>query len=312
MHLRADRSAAKPWQVWGALLVVYFVWGSTYLAIRFALETVPPFLMAGTRFLTAGFSMMAWSRVRGGVLPTPIQWRDAAIVGGSLLLLGNGGVTFAEQFIPSGSAALLVATVPLFLTLFAWWSGQTGAPGPLLSGGLLGGLAGVALLAFDASPMPGASRRDATWGVVAVLVASVSWAAGSLYSKRAFRPASPTMAIGAQMTAGGVLLCFVGFSAGEGAHLRTPSAVSLFAWIYLVTLGALLAFSLYLWLMRTADPALVGTYAFVNPAVALLLGSLLAGETLGARAWAGAGLIVASVCLIVTHPASASRRPDDQ
>jgi drug/metabolite transporter (DMT)-like permease len=281
--------------------VVYVVWGSTYLAIRFAIETLPPFLMAGGRFLVAGGLMALWAWRRKAARSTPRQVRAAVVVGLLLLLGGNGGVVWAEQHIDSGLAALLVATVPLWvvgLESVLRWRRRPGLP---LLAGIGGGLLGIGLLVGPAE-LAGAQRVDVL-GAGALVLASLLWSAGSLYASRARLPPSPRRATAWEMLAGGAGLTVLGVATGELGRLD-PAAVSttsLLAVLYLIVFGSLLAFSAYVWLLRVVPTSKVATYAYVNPVVALLLGWAMAGEELTARTLLAAAVILASVVLIVTY-----------
>lgn len=284
---------------------VYLIWGSTYLAIRVAIETLPPFLMAGARFLVAGVLLYAWCRLyRGAPRPSRADWRDAAVTGGAMLLGGNGGVVWAEQYIPSGLAALLVATVPLFMVLLEWlWNG-TERPNAGIMGGLALGFLGVLILVGA----PGTAEGN--MGLVAggvILFAALSWAAGSIYSRRLAPPPTPRLGTAMQMVAGGALLAGTGVASGElgSLALAEVSASSWLALGYLIVFGSLIAFSAYVWLLRTSTPARVATYAYVNPAVALFLGWALAGEPISARTLLGSAVILASVLVVTTR----DRRP---
>ena len=299
-----------------ALGLVYIVWGSTYLAIRIAIESVPPLLMAGARFLLAGSLLVAYARLKQRApWPTARQWRDAAVVGACLLLVGNGGVTLGEQYIPSGLAAMLVATVPMFMGLFGWWSGMSPRPSTVHFLALLVGFAGVCLLVRPTTPVVGAPVPLAPaalyTGSGLVLLAAAVWAAGSLYAKCADRPSSAVLNIGAQMLIGGVLLALVAVARNEPAHfhLAAVSARSLWAYFYLVFVGALVGFSAYIWVLGAASPALVGTYAFVNPGVAVLLGWAFAGEAVNATTLLGMGIILSAVALIVLFPTKSVALP---
>jgi drug/metabolite transporter (DMT)-like permease len=281
--------------VWIALAVVYVVWGSTYLAIRVAVETLPPFLMAGTRFLVAGALLTAWAlwRTRGTPRPGLAQWRAAFVVGGLLLLGGNGAVVWAEQRIPSGLAALLVATVPLWMAVI----GRVGFGERLRRPAVVGlvlGFGGVALLVDPAG-------FDLV-GTLAVLFAALSWASGSLWPRRAALPDDPLVATGLEMVAGGILLTVVGLAGGELGRLdlAAASTASLAAVAYLVVFGSLVAFTAYVWLLRNASTSLVGTYAYVNPVVAVLLGWAVLAEPVTPRMLAAGAVIVAAVALIVS------------
>lgn len=290
-----------------ALATVYLVWGSTYLAIRFAIETLPTFTMAGLRFLIAGGALYAFARATGAARPTGRDWGPAAVIGALLLLGGNGAVVWAEHRIPSGVAALLVAVEPVFIALLA----------PLILGGrraglrvlvgLLAGIAGVATLVAD--PLGGADATSVDWlGAAAVVAGAASWAIGSLWSVRARTVASPALGTGMQMLAGGALLTLAGGAAGEwpGIDPGAVSTRSLAAFGYLVVAGSIVAFSAYAYLLRNARPSVVATYAFVNPVVAVLLGWLFAGEPLTWRVALATALILAALALIF------GERPKDE
>ncbi len=279
-----------------AFAAVYLVWGSTYLAIRFALETLPAFSMAGVRFVISGAVLYVFARLRGAPAPTGVQWRSAAIVGAALLLGGNGGVVFAEKTVPSGMAALLVATMPL------WMAGLHGAsigrlPRGRIALGLAVGFIGVAVLVGPGVTGEGVSLI----GVGALLFASLSWAAGSLYARRAPLPESSILSTGMEMIAGGALLLGAGGVVGEWGALAGAafSTRSMLALGYLVAFGSLIGFTAYIWLLRNTTPARVATYAYVNPLVAVLLGWALAGEVLSWRIALAAGIIVGSVMLTI-------------
>lgn len=295
-----------------AYAAVYVIWGSTYLAIRYGIATLPPFGMAGARFLAAGALLYAWARVRGAARPTPRQWGGAAVVGALLLLVGNGGVTWAEQRVPSGVAALLVATEPLWVVLLSWWG--LGGPRPTLRTalGLVLGLAGVAVLVGGGSRAEHAASGAAAGldlvGVGAVLVGATAWAAGSLWSisraGKARLPQSAPLATGMQMLAGGALLCVASAAAGEprAFHPAAVSGASLAALGYLATFGSIVAFSAYIWLLKVEPPARAASYAFVNPVVAVLLGWAVAGEPLTTRVLVAAAVIVAALVLLTLTP----------
>jgi drug/metabolite transporter (DMT)-like permease len=300
-------NAPLRWRVAAALGTVYVIWGSTYLAIRFAIETMPPFLMAGVRFFIAGGALYIWMRWRGAPRPTRAQWGSAAIVGALLLLLGNGGVVWAEQLIPSGIAALLVGTVPLWMAVLDWARPGGTRPSLAVVVGLLFGFAGVALLIGPAQ-LAGGSRVSLL-GSAIVLVAAVCWASGSLYSRSSRLPSSPLMGTAIEMLAGGALLLLAGSATGELAqvHFNTISARSALGLAYLIVFGSLVGFTAYIWLLRAASPAIVSTYAYVNPVVAVLLGWTLAGEPLTPRTLLAAAIIVAGVVVITTFQARERR-----
>ena len=289
---------------------VYVIWGSTYLGIRLAIESVPPLLMVGARFLLAGALLYALARFRGAPRPTGAAWGRAAIVGGCLLVCGNGGLTFGEMYVPSGLAALLIAMVPVFMALLGWLSGQSPRPTRRVSLGFAFGLAGVALLARpDASV---AAHPRFLLGVAVILVGGLIWSAGSLYSRRAGQGTAPLLMAAMQMlTAGAVLLAGAGLR-GEIADFDPAqvTAKSLAAFFYLVFIGAIVGYNAYLWLLRHCPPAQVATYAYVNPVVAVLLGAGFAGEKLTSSMLAGAALIVAAVALVVTNRPRGNPPPD--
>ncbi|HTG31819.1 MAG TPA: EamA family transporter [Thermoanaerobaculia bacterium] len=278
-----------------ALGAVYLIWGSTYLAIRFAIETIPPFLMAAARYLTAGVLLYGWSRLRGAPRPSLVHWRSAVIIGALLLLAGNGGVVWAEQRVSSGLVALLISTEPLWIVLMTWLRDRRQRPGGRVIAGLLLGFTGLMLLV-----RPSSSGGLDPLGVVAVLIASLSWAWGSLYSQRARLPASPLLSTSMQMLSGGGLLLLAGALTGEPARfaLAEVSTRSLLSLAYLVIFGAIIAFTAYVWLLRSASAVLVSTYAYVNPVVAVLLGWAFAGEPITRGTLIGAAVILTGVALI--------------
>jgi drug/metabolite transporter (DMT)-like permease len=284
-------------QAWIALLIVYVVWGSTYLAIRIVLETLPPFTTAGVRFLVAGGILYAWSirrGDRGGDAPGGAAWRAAAIVGAGLFLGGNGGVVFAEGRIASGVAALLVATLSFWMALLDWAVyGARPSRATLL--GIPMGFAGTALLI---GPLE-TSGID-PMGALACVLASLSWAAASLYSRRAPLPARTFVSTAMQMLAGGVWLVLAGLAAGEAGAFRLAdvSAASAWALVYLVLAGSLAAFTAYAWLLRNAPTSIVATYAYVNPVVAVGLGWLVKAEPVTPRMAVAGAVILGSVALI--------------
>jgi drug/metabolite transporter (DMT)-like permease len=285
-----------------AFAALYLIWGSTYLAILFAIQSIPPFLMAGARFLLAGVIMYGIARWQGTAKPEPVTWRSALIVGGCLLLCGNGGVTIAEKWVPTGLAALLVATVPIYIALFGWLTGTAPRPTTMIWLGLIGGFIGVGLLVGPAfnGPTNGAQNHFAL-GVTILLFASLLWSVGSLYSRKAKNATSVFVGAGQQMICGGVLLIVAGFIMGE-PHSFAPERItwlSFGAFAYLVFIGALIGYTAYFYLLRHCDPAKVATYAYVNPIVAILLGIAFANETLTLRMVSGAGLIIGSVAIVI-------------
>ncbi|HVF72711.1 MAG TPA: EamA family transporter [Chthoniobacterales bacterium] len=284
-----------------AFAALYLVWGSTYLAIRFAIETIPPLLMAGTRFLLAGLLMWGFARWQGAPKGSLANWRTALIIGACLLLGGNGGVTLSEQYISSGLASVVVATVPIYMALFAWWTGIAKRPSPIVWAGLAGGFAGVAILLAPTLQSSTAGDK-AGIGMVILLFSSLIWSAGSIYSRKAKSAAPPLLLAGQQMICGGGLLALGGFLTGE--HHRFDAAkislLSIGSFAYLVIIGALVGYTAYIFLLRHCEPAKVATYAYVNPIVAVILGALFAGETLSPRAILAATLIIGSVALVIT------------
>ena len=284
-----------------AFAAVYIIWGSTYLGIRFAIDSIPPLLMAGSRYTLAGALLYGFMRWRGEPAPTRKGWLTAAVIGVCLLGFGNGGVTLGEQYIPTGLTALLVATVPMFLAVLGWWSGVAARPRPVVAAGLAAGLAGVYLLARTAGASHVAKPGHEGLGIGLVLVAALVWAIGSLYSKNHQPTPSPFLSGGMQMLCGGVAMLLVGLLRGEAAgfSLAQVTATSWLAYAYLVTFGSIVGFTAYIWLLRVVEPALAGTYAFVNPVVAVLLGWLFLHEVPDPQMLGGAALIVLAVALVV-------------
>ncbi|PYJ45201.1 MAG: hypothetical protein DME85_13615 [Verrucomicrobia bacterium] len=285
-----------------AFAALYLIWGSTYLGIRFAIETIPPFLMAGTRFLLAGVIMFAIARLQGISKSTWANWRTSLIIGACLLLGGNGGVTMSEKYIDSGLAALIVAIVPIYIVLLAWASGMAARPIPIVWLGLIGGFVGVGILLGPALRFSSNGGRHPAIGMSILLVSSFIWSAGSLYSRTAKHAPSPFLTAAQQMICGGLLLLLTGMVTGETrrVHPSSLSILSLASFAYLVIIGAVVGYTAYIWLLRHCDPAKVATYAYVNPIVAVLLGASFAGEILTMRTFVAAGLIIGSVALVIT------------
>jgi len=278
---------------WAALSTIYVVWGSTYLAIMVAIRTLPPLLMSSIRFLIAGAILYVVAARRGAGRPTLGQWTAAGLVGAGLLLVGNGGVAWSEQRIDSGVAALLVATIPLWIAVFDGVFGRRHLSVAHVAG-LVAGLGGVALLV-------GSPGGGIDWvGAVGCLVAALGWAAGSVYARGAGVSSDLLLAAGMQMLVGGALLAVAGLGTGEASALRTPSPASLGALAYLVVVGSLVAYSAYVWLLKSAPISTVSTYAFVNPIVAVALGAVFLHEPITLRILAASAAIVVSVALIVT------------
>ena len=285
-----------------AFAALYLIWGSTYLGIRFAIETILPFLMAGTRFLLAGVIMFAIARLQGISKSTWANWRTSLIIGACLLLGGNGGVTMSEKYIDSGLAALIVAIVPIYIVLLAWASGMAARPIPIVWLGLIGGFVGVGILLGPALRFSSNGGRHPAIGMSILLVSSFIWSAGSLYSRTAKHAPSPFLTAAQQMICGGLLLLLTGMVTGQTrrVHPSSLSILSLASFAYLVIIGAVVGYTAYIWLLRHCDPAKVATYAYVNPIVAVLLGASFAGEILTMRTFVAAGLIIGSVALVIT------------
>lgn len=304
MESQATTKATRT-QIVLAFAAVYIIWGSTYLGIRFAVETLPPFLMAGSRFLLAGFILYAINRVRSGERPTGAHWRTAFIVGALLIGVGNGGVTWAELRIPSGIAAIVVAVAPFWFVLFDWLYLGNPRPTRMTVGGIALGFIGLAILIIPG--MTGVEGSLNIAGIGAVMVGSVCWSFGSIYSKRAPLPKSQPLATGMEMLCGGAVLVIAGVVSGEAGSF-VASAVSLhsiLAWAYLTVFGSLIAFSAYVWLLHKVPAAQVSTYAYVNPLVAVVLGWAMAGEKFTASMAAASCAIIAGVVVITI---SSSRR----
>jgi drug/metabolite transporter (DMT)-like permease len=293
----------RPFTILAAFAALYLIWGSTYLGIRLAIESIPPLLMAGGRFFLAGLFMYVIAQWPTRRRSSFAEWRTAFVIGACLLFFGNGGVTVAEQWVPSGLASLLVATVPIYIALLAWASGSAPRPRPLVMLGLAGGFAGVGILVAPAlSGPPGGASEHVGLGMLILLFGSLVWSIGSLYSRRARNSAPPFLSAAQTMLCGGVLMLLAGLASGEARdfHAERITAVSLGAFIYLVVVGAVVGYTAYIWLLRHCDPAKVATYAYVNPVVAVLLGTLLAGETLDIRTAVAAAIIIGSVALVIT------------
>jgi drug/metabolite transporter (DMT)-like permease len=307
--VHADAKSAEPRVslLVAAFASVYVIWGSTYLAILWVIDSIPPLLMASGRFLFAGALLYGWMRARGAPRPTGAQWRAAAISGPLMLAGGNGAVVVAEQWVPSGVTALLVASVPLWMVALEPLFGSRSRPSRRVQVGLLVGFAGVAMLGGAPS---GGGGTLAMLGALLVLCGCASWAAGSLYVRTAPAPKSPLVLVSMQMLTGGVVLGLMSLTLGEPARFDAGDVTlrSLLALMYLVIFGSLIAYSAYVWLLTVSTPARVGTYAYVNPVIALLLGWALAGEAIGLRSALAAAVIVGSVFVIVSEAKSASSR----
>ncbi|MEK4060727.1 MULTISPECIES: drug/metabolite exporter YedA [Paenibacillus] len=282
-----------------ALLSVYLFWGGTYVGMKVAIETMPPFLMAGIRFFVAGALLYVISRLSGAKHPAGREWRSSAIVGALLLLGGNGLVAWSEQRVSSSIASLIVAAVPVWMMLFGWFGRSGKRPNPGVIAGIVFGLLGIAVLVFQPGQGDNGTATDLI-GIITLLVASLSWAAGSMYSRSARIPDSPLMSTAAQMLTGGALLLVFSFFTGDWSKMDVP-AISLRSYAalgYLIVFGSIVGYTAYIWLLKNADPTLVSTYAFVNPVVAVLLGWLLAGEQITVNTLTAAVIIIAAVILV--------------
>ncbi len=285
---------------------IYIIWGSTYLGIRIAVETMPPFLMAGSRFLVAGSIVAAFIAFTRGFRATRAQWRDNAIIGGFLCLGGNGLVSWAEETVPSGIATLIISAGPVFIVLMDWavhaffQDGKRGTrPGPLTFVGLALGFAGLAILVGPDVLATGVGSLD-PWRVLGLLGATFFWGVGMIYMRYASSPAEPFTASGIQMLCGSGWLLLTSLATGELSRFN-PAAItsqSVIAWAYLVVFGSLIGFSTFTWLMKHSTPARVSTYAYVNPIVAVFLGWLVLDEAVSPRIFAAAGVIIAGVAII--------------
>lgn len=286
-------------KIWIALITLYIVWGSTYFGIKVAIETIPPFFHAGIRFLVSGLIILVWQRLAKQEMPTRKQWISTAIIGNLLLLGGNGLVSWAEQFIPSGIAALIIATVPLSLVVLEALRPGGVKPTWQAIGGLIIGFVGIFILAGPAE-VSGSTTELNTFGVIALLAATVLWAMGSIYSKTADLPKASLVTTGAEMLMGSIGLFIISLITGE-LNGWDPSAVSgrsIAGLVYLITIGSIVGFGSYIWLLQNAPISLVATYAYVNPIVAVLLGYFFGNEALEPRIWIATVIIIGAVIFI--------------
>ncbi len=299
--MKSPKTSYPP-SVWLALACVYVVWGSTYLAIRFAIATIPPFLMAGTRFLSSGLLLYFLMRWKGDKKPRFDHWRSATIISFFLIVVANGGVSWMEQKVPSGITALLVGTVPLWMVLLEWASKGGKRPGLATWCGIFLGMLGIILLVFSRQS-PGELQVN-PWSAACLVFTSLSWAYGSLYARSAALPSSALLATSMEMITGGVMQLLVGLGLGEAGqfHYSQMTSSSLEAWIYLTLIGSLVGFTSYIWVLQKSTPELASTYAFVNPVIAVFLGWLWAGESVTPSLFLSSVLIVAAVVLITLKP----------
>ncbi len=323
-------AATKPraWKVLLAFAIIYFVWGSTFLAIRVGVREVPPFLLAGMRFLIAGLVLYGWMRARGTPSPTAREWGGASILALLIFVFDYGLLFWAEQRVPSGIAAVMMATIPVFMALSEIVFLRTQRMTLRLGAALLVGMAGVAVLVghfpgasfvaghFSARYLPVGSAMSASGGPVdvagacALLVAAISWSVAASLSRKLPSPTAKVMSSGIQMLAGGVLLMLAAALLGEfrGFNVQAVSRGAWLALAYLVVAGSIMGFTAYVWLIHHESPTKVGTYAYVNPVVAVLVGYFLGGEAVGARTIAGTLLVLVSVVVITTTPKPAEVR----
>lgn len=292
-----DLCASHRGRVLAAFFAIYVIWGSTYLAVAFAIETLPPLMMAGVRFLLAGGLLYAWARHRGAERPLPVNWSAAALVGGALILVGTGGAVWAQQRVPSGITAMLITTVPLWIVVLDWLRPRGTRPESRVLIGLLAGFAGIALLTGPAA-VPGGMNIDRV-GAAVLMLASISWAAGSLFARTARMASCPILSTAMQLLTGGTLLTLAGAGLGEWRRfdIGLVSSSSLIAFGFLVA-GSLVAYTAYTWLLGVESPAKISTYAYVNPIVALILGWVVASEVLDLRTVSAMAVILAGVVAI--------------
>jgi len=306
MDSKAQKNASAG-TIWTAMISVYLVWGSTYLAIMFAVETIPPFIMAGARHLAAGLILYLWRRLAGDPRPSLIHGRSAAVVGLLMLTGGNGLISWAEQAVPSSITALLVGSVPLWIMLIEALRGflfkKDTRPSWIAIAGILVGFSGIVLLVGPWQVKGDLGSVDLL-GAGVLLLASLLWAAGSLYSRTAKLTDSPLMGTALESLTGGAALMLVASLSGEWSRLdiSAVSGRSLLGLLYLIVFGSLVGFTAYTWLLRSAPVTLVSTYAYVNPLVAIFLGALLASEPLTARVVIAALIILGSVALVTRKP----------
>lgn len=297
MEAKTHRPA---WKTLLAFAIIYFVWGSTFLAIRIGVHEVPPFLFAAMRFVVAGLVLCGWMVAHGEHSPSAHQWRSIFLLALLIFVVDYGLLFWAEQCVPSGIAAVMMATIPVFMALSEIIFLRTQRLTIRLASALIIGLAGVAVLMNRSLNLGGAPIDTA--GAIALIIGSVSWSIASVLTRKLPLPSSKVMSSGAQMLAGGVLLSLVSAALGEFRNFH-PETISRAAWLsllYLIIAGSIIGFTAYVWLIHHESPTKVGTYAYVNPVVAVLLGYLLGGESLGLRTVLGTLFVLVSVLLITT------------
>ena len=295
------------WKIVLAFAIIYLVWGSTYLAIRVGVLEMPPFLMAGIRFTLAGIALYGWMRITGVPNPNWGEWKAAALLGALMFLMDYACLFWAEQRVPSGIAAVILAAIPVCITILEIIFLRTQRLTIRLGLGLLVGIVGVAVLMNPAASM-GEAPLDRR-GAIALLVACLGWSIGTIVSKRVVQPKSKPMSAAAQMLTGGVMLLLLAAIAGEFGqfHLATISGKAWFSLFYLILAGSIVSYTAYVWLLEYESPTKVGTYAYVNPVVAVIIGSALGGEVVGRRTLLGMALILVSVVAITTMKARQTR-----
>jgi len=300
------RSRPASWKILLAFAIIYFVWGSTYLAIRVGVREMPPFLMAGLRFTAAGLALYGWMRLTGVANPSWIEWRGATILGTLMFLIDYACLFWAEQRVPSGIAAVILAAIPVCITLLEIIFLRTQRLSVRLAVGLLVGIVGVAVL-MDPRSSLGEAPLD-RGGAIALLVACAGWSIGTIVSRRIVLPESKPMSAATQMLSGGVQLLILAAVSGEFAHFRAQdvSGRAWFSLIYLIIAGSIVGYTAYVWLLHYESPTKVGTYAYVNPVVAVIIGAGVGGEIIGRRTLLGMALILVSVVAITTM----RRQPD--
>jgi drug/metabolite transporter (DMT)-like permease len=304
--------AARParWKILLAFGIIYFVWGSTFLAIRVGVREMPPFLMAGMRFFAAGLILYGWMRVTGTPNPTLRQWRTATILGTIVFVMDYGCLFWAEQRVPSGIAAVVLASIPVFITLLEIIFLRTQRLTARLATALLIGILGVAVL-MNHSLNLGEMPIDRA-GTIALTVAAFSWSVATILTRRLHLPPSKPMSAAAQMLTGGALLFVLSGVAGEfsGFHFQAVSSGAWFALFYLITAGSIAGFTAYIWLLHYESPTKVGTYAYVNPVVAVAIGYFFGGESVGPRTLLGTLMVLISVITITTAPKQPATLPE--
>jgi drug/metabolite transporter (DMT)-like permease len=303
----ASKQRPATWKILLAFAIIYFVWGSTYLAIRVGVSEMPPFLMAGLRFTAAGLALYAWMRITGVASPSGREWRSAMVLGALMFLIDYACLFWAEQRIPSGLSAVILALIPVCLTILEIAVVRTQRLTMRLALGLLLGIAGVVVL-MNPSASLGEAPLDHK-GAIALLIACCGWSIGTVVTGKLTLPASKAMSAGAQMLCGGAQLLILAAVSGEFKHFRAQdiSARAWFSLIYLIIAGSIVAFTAYVWLLHYESPTKVGTYAYVNPVVAVILGAAFGGEIIGRRTLIGTALILVSVVVITMMKAKQVR-----